>query len=414
MGPVPTTRGGHRTRNRLAQARAPQAAHGHPQRAESTHGAEPGGRGLLNGDRLPMLALLDAQFAFSWAGTGVAVPAVLPAALWTPTVRCCCPSAAAEAFTLQLVRSRPATTAKPSGGPARPPIRSPECGSWRRTTTASRPRACMCWRRIAGAGHDLVVAAPATDASGSGAAIGLFHADSHIDVRRVAIPDCDAPAWAVAGPPGFCALAARLGAFGAAPDIVVSGINAGPNTGRAILHSGTVGAALTAQNFGAKGLAVSVAAGTPWQWDTAATITLEVLDVLSQAPPRSVLNLNVPSLPRDQVEGRPVGAAGRVRCGASRDRSGRVRRSSADRAARGRRAAPARHRHRTAQGRLRDAHDDRRNRRSVAGGAGAAGDRRATGSRRAVRRGARNTRRRRQSNPAQSRARVTGLDTSKS
>jgi 5'-nucleotidase len=158
-------------------------------------------------------------------------------------------------------------------------------------------------RRVAAAGHDLVVAAPATDASGSGAAIGLFHADSHIDVKRVAIADCDAPAWSVAGPPGFCALAARLGAFGAAPEIVVSGINAGPNTGRAILHSGTVGAALTAQNFGAKGIAVSVAAGTPWQWDTAATITLEVLEVLTEAPPRSVLNLNVPSLPRDQVRG---------------------------------------------------------------------------------------------------------------
>jgi 5'-nucleotidase len=158
-------------------------------------------------------------------------------------------------------------------------------------------------RRVAAAGHDLVVAAPAVDASGSGAAIGLFHADSHIDVRQVAIPDCDAPAWSVAGPPGFCALAARLGAFGTAPDIVLSGINAGPNTGRAILHSGTVGAALTAQNFGAKGLAVSVAAGTPWQWDTAATITLEVLEVLMEAPPRSVLNLNVPALPRDQVKG---------------------------------------------------------------------------------------------------------------
>lgn len=158
-------------------------------------------------------------------------------------------------------------------------------------------------RRVAAAGHDLVVAAPASDASGSGAAIGLFHSDSRIDLRRVAIADCDADAWVVAGPPGLCALASRLGAFGPPPEIIVSGINAGLNTGRAILHSGTVGAALTAQNFGAKGLAVSVAAGTPWQWDTAATIALEVLDVLAQAPPRSVLNLNVPSLPRDQVKG---------------------------------------------------------------------------------------------------------------
>jgi 5'-nucleotidase len=156
---------------------------------------------------------------------------------------------------------------------------------------------------VVAAGHDVVIAAPAADASGSGAALGVFHADSHIDVKRVEVPGCEAPAWAVSGPPGLCTLAARLGAFGPPPDLVVSGINAGLNTGRAILHSGTVGAALTAQNFGAKGLAVSVAAGTPWRWDTAATIAIEVLDLLIDAPPRSVLNLNVPALARNDVQG---------------------------------------------------------------------------------------------------------------
>jgi 5'/3'-nucleotidase len=158
-------------------------------------------------------------------------------------------------------------------------------------------------RHLARAGHEVVVAAPASDASGSGAALGVFHADSHIDVKRMDIPDCDAPAWAVAGPPGLCVLAARLGAFGDPPEVVVSGINAGLNTGRAILHSGTVGAALTAQNFGAKGLAVSVEAVTPWRFDTAATVALEVLDQLIEAPPRSVLNLNVPALSRSELMG---------------------------------------------------------------------------------------------------------------
>jgi 5'-nucleotidase len=158
-------------------------------------------------------------------------------------------------------------------------------------------------RHLARAGHEVVVAAPASDASGSGAALGVFHADSHIDVKRMDIPDCDAPAWAVAGPPGLCVLAARLGAFGDPPEVVVSGINAGLNTGRAILHSGTVGAALTAQNFGAKGLAVSVEAATPWRFDTAATVALEVLDQLIEAPPRSVLNLNVPAVSRSELMG---------------------------------------------------------------------------------------------------------------
>ena len=158
-------------------------------------------------------------------------------------------------------------------------------------------------RHLDATAHDVVVAAPSFDASGSGAALGVFHADAEIDVRRVELPDCGVPAWAVSGPPGLCTLAARLGAFGDPPDIVVSGINAGLNTGRAILHSGTVGAALTAQNFGAKGLAVSVASGDPWQWVTAAAIAVEVLDLVVDAPARSVLNLNVPALARADVRG---------------------------------------------------------------------------------------------------------------
>src|SRR4051812_1130506 len=152
-------------------------------------------------------------------------------------------------------------------------------------------------------GHEIVIAAPDGDMSGTGAAIGVLHAGASIDVRRVEVPGCTAEAWSVGGPPGLCVVAARLGAFGEPPDLVVSGINAGLNTGRAILHSGTVGAALSAQNFGAKGLAVSVQSGDPWRWDTAASFAVDVLDTLIDAPARSVLNLNVPSLPRDEVKG---------------------------------------------------------------------------------------------------------------
>jgi 5'-nucleotidase len=152
-------------------------------------------------------------------------------------------------------------------------------------------------------GHEVVVAAPDGDMSGTGASIGVLHGGATIDVRRVEVPGSSAEAWAVGGPPGLCVVAARLGAFGDPPEIVVSGINAGLNTGRAILHSGTVGAALSAQNFGAKGLAVSVESGDPWQWETAAAYAVEVLDTLVDAPARSVLNLNVPSLPREQVKG---------------------------------------------------------------------------------------------------------------
>ncbi len=153
------------------------------------------------------------------------------------------------------------------------------------------------------AGHDIVVVAPSSDRSGASAAIGVVHADQHLDVKRVEIPGCDVAAYALDGPPALCVMAARLGAFGDAPDLVLSGINSGCNTGRAILHSGTVGAALTAQGFGCSALAVSVDVSDPWQYGTAARVALDVLPMLVDAPARSVLNLNVPARCYEDVRG---------------------------------------------------------------------------------------------------------------
>ena len=180
-------------------------------------------------------------------------------------------------------------------------------------------------RAVASAGHEVVVVAPSTNWSGAGAALGDLRPDEPLSVRRVEIPDAaDLEAWALDGPPALCVVGGRLGAFGAAPDLIVSGINAGLNTGRSILHSGTVGAVLAGQNFGISGLAVSVESGEPWRWDTAAALTLEVLPRVVDGPPRTALNLNVPALDRSEVRGirwariSPLGAV-RARLG---DRDG--------------------------------------------------------------------------------------------
>lgn len=166
-------------------------------------------------------------------------------------------------------------------------------------------------RALATTGHEILVVAPSTDWSGAGAAIGNLRPDAALAVSRAEIPGApDVEAWALDGPPALCLVAGRLGAFGELPDLVVSGINAGANTGRAVLHSGTVGAALAGQNFGISGLAVSVDAGEraaidsdAWRWDTAAAIAVETLPLVVDAPVGSVLNLNVPALDRDEVLG---------------------------------------------------------------------------------------------------------------
>ena len=152
-------------------------------------------------------------------------------------------------------------------------------------------------------GLEVAVVAPDHDASGVGASLGGARPDG-LEARRVALPDAPGvEAWAVNAPPAMCVLASRLGGFGDPPDLVVSGINAGMNTGRAILHSGTVGAALTAQNFGLSALAVSLQDGDPWRWDTAVALAVEVVELLLEGPSRSVLNLNVPNVDRSEVRG---------------------------------------------------------------------------------------------------------------
>ena len=159
-------------------------------------------------------------------------------------------------------------------------------------------------RAMVDAGHDVVVAAPLDDRSGSGAAIGAVHVDETIDVQTFDLPGLDGVhCVGVQGPPALAVMAARLGGFGDPPQLVVSGINPGPNTGRATLHSGTVGAALTGANFGVSGVAVSIGVGEPYHWETAASLAVSAVEWLADAEPKTVLNLNVPNVPADQLLG---------------------------------------------------------------------------------------------------------------
>jgi 5'-nucleotidase len=143
--------------------------------------------------------------------------------------------------------------------------------------------------------YDVVVAAPSEDVSGCGTGIGRYDAAAPTRLRRTDLDGVEA--YSLKGPPGLAVMAAALGAFGSLPDLVVSGINAGINTGTSIIHSGTVGAVLTARTFGLDGLAVSLGPGDRWYWDTAVEVACSAADwVLRQAAP-TTLNVNVPGRP---------------------------------------------------------------------------------------------------------------------
>ncbi len=148
-------------------------------------------------------------------------------------------------------------------------------------------------------GFDVVVAAPAAEMSGMSAALRAETVDGRLDLHRTGL------GYAVAATPAYIVLLAAGGAFGEPPSLVLSGINRGANAGVGVLHSGTVGATLTAANSGLRGLAVSLDVLMPGgdlteppddelPWEVAASLAAGLFDEIAAAPPGTVLNLNVP------------------------------------------------------------------------------------------------------------------------
>ena len=150
-----------------------------------------------------------------------------------------------------------------------------------------------------------VVVAPSQNFSGAGAAVGdVTHMDDLAYARHHLEGVSHINCFGLEAAPALCTIVGTLGGFGPRPDVVVSGINAGVNVGRSVLHSGTVGATLTASQLGLKGLAISmqyIGADTPYA--TAAELAVDLLEIFPDAPERTVLNLNVPALARHALAG---------------------------------------------------------------------------------------------------------------
>ena len=107
----------------------------------------------------------------------------------------------------------------------------------------------------------------------------------------------------VDGTPTDCVHLALSGLLDQAPDMVVSGINAGPNLGDDVLYSGTVAAAMEGRYLGLPAIAVSLVGKPARHYQTAAQITRRVVErlALNPLPDDTLLNINVPDLPPDRL-----------------------------------------------------------------------------------------------------------------
>lgn len=122
------------------------------------------------------------------------------------------------------------------------------------------------------------------------------------------------PAFMTDGSPTDCVRLAVLGFLKHRPDIVVSGINRGANMGDDITYSGTVAAAMEGILSNVPSIAISIGAfGGDIDYEPAASFAaLLARNILDRGfAPDTLLNVNVPPLPRDQIAGVEVTRLGK-------------------------------------------------------------------------------------------------------
>lgn len=153
-----------------------------------------------------------------------------------------------------------------------------------------------------GRGAEVLVVAPDREQTGVGTAMTL-HQPLRVKAVKPAISGVEA--YSVEGTPVDSIIVGMYMLWENRVDMVVSGINEGPNLGRDVLVSGTVGAALQAHNCGLPALALSVAAIENIHFEVAAGLAALLAQQVASGglPPSTLLNVNLPNLPLAEIEG---------------------------------------------------------------------------------------------------------------
>jgi 5'-nucleotidase len=142
---------------------------------------------------------------------------------------------------------------------------------------------------------EVSVVAPDRNKSGASNSLTLM--------RPLRVELSDDGSYYVDGTPTDCVHLALSGLLDKLPDMVVSGINAGPNLGDDVLYSGTVAAAMEGRYLGLPAIAVSLAGKPAQHFQAAAQITRRVIEKLTHSPlpDDTLLNINVPDLPAAEI-----------------------------------------------------------------------------------------------------------------
>ena len=144
---------------------------------------------------------------------------------------------------------------------------------------------------------DITVVAPDRNCSGVSHALTLS--------QPLRVNHLDNGFYAVNGTPADCVNVAVDNLCQDKPDVLVSGINHGSNLGQDVIYSGTVAAAVEGFQLGVPSIAVSLTGKEHRHYDTAAKVICQLLALIDSGDkvPWDILNVNIPDLPYDQLNG---------------------------------------------------------------------------------------------------------------
>lgn len=149
--------------------------------------------------------------------------------------------------------------------------------------------------------HDVTVIAPDQERSAISHAITLFAPLRSVHI----VVNGGFGGYAVNGTPADCVKLGLHQILNEPPDIVISGINPGANVGANINYSGTAAAAKEAALSGHKAFAVSINSRQARHVRDAARFISNLIETLQHdtMPAGSFLNINIPDLPLDKIQG---------------------------------------------------------------------------------------------------------------
>jgi len=149
--------------------------------------------------------------------------------------------------------------------------------------------------------YDVVVAAPIHEKSGSGLAITPTRP---LQIREFPWKE-ETPAWSINGTPADCVKLALSVILNRSPDLIVSGINKGSNSGRSVLYSGTVGGVIEGAIRNIPGIAFSSESFDKPQYEAYEKYIPSIVDhfLTHPLPKGSIVNVTFPSNFEGELQG---------------------------------------------------------------------------------------------------------------